>query len=262
MESHPELSPMDSSNSKPAPAHVPNDSKSETNMEAKRKRKLSKVLRDEEEDIDSVYETRRSIDPNIAKQSEECFDRFLSIRPINPNESLTTISTLKLSKQLKQINVKPINVTNVGKQLTIQVSQCKETINLLQCTSLCDIDVIVEPHSKLNISKGVIKCPHLNYCTVEEVVEEIPNVIEAYRMSIKRNDQTLLTNTWVLTFNTPRCPNMIDTCSWVKNVKVTPYIPKPMRCHKCQRIGHTQKKCKGTPRCKICGEAPHGTRET
>merc|ERR1719394_2374937 len=54
---------------------------------------------------------------------------------------------------------------------------------------------------------------------------------------------------------------MIDTCSWVKNVKVTPYIPKPMKCHKCQRVGHTQKRCKGTPRCKTCGEAPHGTCE-
>ena len=218
---------------------------------------------EERHDTEVLFGTpgREYINPDIAKQSENCFDCFLTVRPFNSTENLTTVSILKLSKELKQINVKPINVINVGKQLTIQVSHYKETINLLKCTSLCGIPVIVEPHSKLNTSKGVIKCPHLKDCTVEEIVEEIPNVIDAHRMTIKKDNKILNTNTWVLTFNTPKCPNMIETCSWVKNVQVTPYIPKPMRCYKCQRIGHTQKRCKGTPRCRRCGEAPHGTCE-
>ena len=129
MESHPELLSMDTDYSKLAPDQVPKHSKSKASIE--KKRRLAELSSDEEEDTYSVYGTPRSIDPNIAKQSEECFDRFLSIKPTNPNQSLTTLSTLKLSKQLKQIDVKPINVTNVGKQLTIQVSQCKEIINLL-----------------------------------------------------------------------------------------------------------------------------------
>lgn len=34
---------------------------------------------------------------------------------------------------------------------------------------------------------------------------------------------------------------------------VREYIPKPIRCYKCQRMGHTAQQCKGKMRCARCG---------
>lgn len=34
--------------------------------------------------------------------------------------------------------------------------------------------------------------------------------------------------------------------------KTSNYTPEPLRCYKCQRIGHHKEKCKATPRCAIC----------
>ena len=39
---------------------------------------------------------------------------------------------------------------------------------------------------------------------------------------------------------------------WI-NYKVREYIPQPLRCFKCQRMGHTIQQCKWKQRCAKCG---------
>ena len=58
-----------------------------------------------------------------------------------------------------------------------------------------------------------------------------------------------------LTFQTKILPPTIS----INNVRyhVRPYVPTPMQCFNCQRIGHTSKSCRAkTPRCMLCG-GPH-----
>ena len=38
------------------------------------------------------------------------------------------------------------------------------------------------------------------------------------------------------------------------NFKIRPYVPKPLRCFKCNRFGHVANHCKGKERCSKCGE--------
>ena len=38
------------------------------------------------------------------------------------------------------------------------------------------------------------------------------------------------------------------------NVKVSPYVPNPIRCFKGQRFGHGKGQCKGKPKCIKCSE--------
>ena len=168
------------SNSSSAPDVRPKTSNSALGNPRKRAKPDELEQINEDEDVHSIFgiENRDYINPDIAKQSEDCFDRFLTVRPIDQNQSLTTLSIIKLGNKLQEIGVKPINVTKVKNQLTIQVSQYKETVNLLKCQDILGIPVIVEPHSKLNTSKGVIKCPDIKDCSVEDIVELIPNVIE------------------------------------------------------------------------------------
>ena len=41
------------------------------------------------------------------------------------------------------------------------------------------------------------------------------------------------------------------------NVKVSPYVPNPIRCFKCQKFGHGKGQCKGKLKCFKCGAEDH-----
>lgn len=37
--------------------------------------------------------------------------------------------------------------------------------------------------------------------------------------------------------------------------RVRPYVPRPLQCHKCQKLGHVSAACKNALACKWCGDA-------
>ncbi|KAH9370726.1 hypothetical protein HPB48_013967 [Haemaphysalis longicornis] len=37
--------------------------------------------------------------------------------------------------------------------------------------------------------------------------------------------------------------------------RVRPYVPRPLQCHKCQKLGHVSAACKNAVACKRCGDA-------
>ena len=70
---------------------------------------------------------------------------------------------------------------------------------------------------------------------------------------MKKDNKMIKTGTWILTFDTPTCPFQMDVY-WLKRIPVHVYIPKPMRCYKCQRFGHQTKYCRSkTDTCAQCG---------
>ena len=75
---------------------------------------------------------------------------------------------------------------------------------------------------------------------------------------LKKRNETITTNTWIMRFNLPFPPQEIKIPCHT-NLKVAPYIPKPMVCSTCRRLGHTKKRCKYyiDQRCETCGEDPH-----
>ena len=75
------------------------------------------------------------------------------------------------------------------------------------------------------------------------------------RISVKRNDQIILTNTYILTFNKPELPKSIK--AGFLSLPITPYIPNPLRCFHCQRFGHSKTVCKGKALCARCGLDDH-----
>ena len=127
---------------------------------------------------------------------------------------------------------------------------------LFQLRKIAEIRVKVEANKTLNYSKGVVKRRELRQVT-ERDMESIPHVTDAHQIYKTIDGKPTKTNTWILTFDTPKCPTKIDV-DFLKNIPVSPYIPKPMRCQNCQRLGHTKKRCKAKARCKQCGDAPHG----
>ena len=110
------------------------------------------------------------------------------------------------------------------------------------------------PHTSLNSSKGVIRCPELRNCGEEEILEgtRSQGVTGVKRFKIKRNGELKDTNTFVFTFNTPVLPKTVKVAYF--RVNVEDYVPNPLRCHNCQKYGQHEDRCSKDPICSKCGQ--------
>ena len=125
----------------------------------------------------------------------------------------------------------------------IEVSRKAHTENLLRTQTFHNLNVRVYPHSSLNSSRGMIRCPDLRGCSEQEILDEMKSQGVT---AVKRF------NTFVFTFNTPVLPTTIKIAFLRVNIDV--YIPNPLRCFQCQQYGHHEDKCKNHPVCSKCGE--------
>ena len=107
----------------------------------------------------------------------------------------------------------------------------------------------------LNTSKGVVRSSELSLCTLDELKSHLQNqgVIDIKRISIKRNDEIINTNTYIITFNKSSLPKELKV--GYNLIKVNPYIPNPLGCFNCHKFGHHKTKCLKSPVCKKCGES-------
>ncbi|RUS68672.1 hypothetical protein EGW08_023566 [Elysia chlorotica] len=119
----------------------------------------------------------------------------------------------------------------------------------------------VDQHAKDALSKRETK--ELDLVTLKRARRRwLRNSIESPTPGIifvrKRNDKKR-NNTFVLTCDSTSPP----TCLKVgySTFKVTPYIPRPMRCFKCHRFGHSRTTCRCTVvRCR-CGKGGHAGKD-
>ena len=59
---------------------------------------------------------------------------------------------------------------------------------------------------------------------------------EYRRVTIRRNDETIQTHTYILTFEEPSIPKEIRIGYTIERVEQ--YMPAPLRSFKCQKFGH------------------------
>ena len=92
------------------------------------------------------------------------------------------------------------------------------------------------PHRSLNTSKGVVRSPELSTCTIEEIkhIVEKQLVTDIKRISMKKSNQIIDTNSYILMFNSPKPPSKLKIGYII--VKVNTYIPCPLRCYNCQKF--------------------------
>jgi len=139
--------------------------------------------------------------------------------------------------------------------------QCRtktQSDNLLKTKLFFDIKVKVYPHPTLNTCKGIIRCRDLANCTdIDEIKTNLKpkGVSDVYRIKSKRDGVLIDTDTYILTFDTPTLPENISID--YQRIKVQPYIPNPLRCFKCQKLGHHFKNCRADAACAKCSEKGH-----
>ena len=148
---------------------------------------------------------------------------------------------------LKKLEVCLLNVT-------------QKSIQLLKSTIFCNVPIKVTSHASLNSSKGVIRCRELEGVSEEEMCENLSSqgVTSVRRIKIRRNNELLPTNTFILTFDVPILPPSIK--AGYLNIPVEPFIPNPLCCFKCQRFGHGQNTCRGKFICARCGLPDHDSK--
>ena len=209
----------------------------------------------------SAYKRHRtnSTSDEEEQRAEPYWPRFLVMSPVDESdESLKRLSPFAIAAGIKGIAGDPKSVRKVGLGLHIEVTKRPHSDNLLKIRDgiFAGIPVTVTEHKTLNSRKGVIRCRDLAGITEDKICEELASqgVSAVQRIVLKRgtaNEKP--TDTYILTFKTAELPTAIKV--GYLNVRVSMYIPNPLRCFKCQMYGHGTKQCKNTEdRCGKCDE--------
>ena len=72
------------------------------------------------------------------------------------------------------------------------------------------------------------------------------------RISIRKGEQRIQTNTYILTFDKPQTPKEVKIGYCLERVEQ--YVPAPLKFFKCQEFGHHREACRGRQTCSKCGE--------
>ena len=102
-------------------------------------------------------------------------------------------------------------------------------------------------HKKLNSSKGVIS-RELVLATEEGIALALGKQgVSNMRRIIRKGEQRIQTNTYILTFNQPRTPKEVK-------IGLRELSSTSLRCFKCQKYGHHREACRRRQICAKCGE--------
>ena len=161
-----------------------------------------------------------------------------------------------LSKKLSLVFLLLYLLKKLGNgTLLVEVNKKPYADILLKIKSFGGLKIKAFAHLSLNTSKGVVRSSELSLCTLDELKLHLANqgVTDIKRISITRNEETINTNTYIVTFNKSSLPKELKV--GYNLIKVNPYIPNPLRCYNCQKLGHDETKCLKSPVCKKCGES-------
>lgn len=206
-----------------------------------------------------IYDRTKQL-PN---QSDGC--RFLIMKKKKVNDvdddSMKKVNPVMIARLLRGVGeIESMRIIHDG-GLLIKTTNYKTANKIFQIARVPGHEVDVQEYTKLNKSVGVIFDRSLAYASDDDILDELKkwNI-----KSIKRVEKTnaqgekYSTGTFFLTFNTVNLPASV-TVGYM-NHKLTPYVPNPTRCFKCQQYGHVSASCKSDVEiCVQCGDEKHTT---
>ena len=120
----------------------------------------------------------------------------------------------------------------------MEVESQKHVENLLKMEKSHSLKCRAYPHAKSNTSNGIVRSKELSLATPEtiETTFKEQGIKEYRRVTIRRNDETIQTRIYILTFEKPSIPKEIRIGCTIERVEQ--YIQAPLRCFKCQKFEH------------------------
>ena len=213
-------------------------------------------------------EPRQSITPKKRKNEvlvdTDCgysdWPAFIVISSKNKENKATKIDPFALKKTIQGSagTVKQVKKLRSG-DILVECSRKQQSINLLQLTKIDNVPVSASPHNSLNSSKGVIRDRDQDLADFGEeyICSELKSqgVTNVKRFTMKKGDNIIKLNTYLITFNKPSVPESIFIGPY--SVRVDLYIPNPTRCFTCQKFGHGKGQCRNRLVCFRCAEEGH-----
>ena len=97
---------------------------------------------------------------------------------------------------------------------------------------------VTKYHDTLNSSKGTVYAPYLNNVPESEIIEEFSKqgVTSVLKFMKKEGEKQIFCGVVLLIFDLYNLLSKVNI-SW-RSVNVREYIPNPMRCKLCQKLGH------------------------
>jgi hypothetical protein len=133
--------------------------------------------------------------------------------------------------------------------MLIEITSKAQADKALQMATLIDVQVKVSPHRSPKMSKGIIRFRDLRDCSDDELRPE--GVTNVKHVLSNKNGVKQPTNTFVVTFAKPSTPKFVKA-AYLK-IPVEMFIPNPLRCFNCKRIGHGKNSCSRPANCAKCG---------
>ena len=192
----------------------------------------------------------------------ENWPRFLVLTSLDATRPLTNISPWVFKLALKGLAGSPKDVQKLRSgDYLVEVTKRSHSENLLRSTSIINIPMKVSPHKILNYSRGVIRSRDIFMCEESEILEGLAEegVIKVDCITRRTQAGVERSGTYFLTFNTPELPEYVH--AGYHRIQVNPYIPNPLRCFHCQKLGHNQSKCKNQKVCAKCSGQGHSYEE-
>ncbi|XP_041449101.1 uncharacterized protein LOC121404145 [Drosophila obscura] len=142
-----------------------------------------------------------------------------------------------------------------GGFLLVRTKNVGQAHQLMAVNAIHGIPVCVSEHRTLNFSKGVIFCKGLSHIGVGVILRELmsQNVVRVRKLPKKRKLRS--TGLVVLTFASATLPSTLSI--GYDLVTVTPFIPLPLQCRNCLRLGHPTASCRGPTACRRCSAIQH-----
>ena len=143
--------------------------------------------------------------------------------------------------------------------MLVETNRKSQSDNLLKTKTFFGLKVSVTEHKSLNTSKGIIRDRMLKGEKEDDIVEYLKEqgVVACKRFTIKKDHETVQTNTLLLTFNSVSVPKALKI--FYRIVPVDVYVPNSLRCFNYQRFGHQETNCPvdiGSV-CEKCGAGGH-----
>jgi hypothetical protein len=209
--------------------------------------------------------TKRAASDEVGSQkdskktkSEVIINVLISLKDATGN--ITRLNAFKVKSWIDTVAKSKLKITPVQTKLKVECTTTQAS-ELMKQTKFETHDIRVEREVVESFSRGIIHGVDRECCD-DELVEgleahrdgqsdQMIKIVEVRRF--KGVDGPL--GTVVIKFKGSVLPSVVTF--GYQRFRVHLYIPRPIRCFKCQRFGHTRENCRGRTRCATCGDA-HG----
>lgn len=180
------------------------------------------------------------------------------------NSAIGNIHPMKIGRILREKKITDIqSILKKGRnRIAVRFFSYQSANNLVKSNLGKEQQLKIYVPRHLTTCQGIVRDVDTSL-TIDEIMANIRstktviNVRRLNRRMVKEDNEVTYepTKTVVLTFKGSMLPKNVSL--YYVSLDVKTYILPVVRCTKCMRFGHNAKACKGSERCRNCGNAPH-----